>query len=70
MLTFARCLRNHGVSDFPDPDAQGRLTLQMTSAAGVDLKVPSFLRAAKACVGVTHGAITLAEVARAVNGPH
>src|SRR5581483_2161441 len=70
LLTFAGCLRNHGVSDFPDPNAQGQLTLQMMSAAGVDLKAPSFLRAAKACVGATHGAITLAEVARAVNGPH
>lgn len=70
LLAFARCLRNHRVSDFPDPNAQGQLTLQMMSAAGVDLKAPFFLRAAKSCVGVTHGAITLAEVARAVNGPH
>lgn len=70
LLSFGRCLRNRGVSDFPDPNAQGQLTLQMMGAAGVDLKAPSFLRAAKACVGVTHGAITLAEVARAVNGPH
>ena len=70
LLAFAGCLRNHGVSDFPDPNAQGQLTLQMMSAAGVDLKAPSLLRAAKACVGATRGAITLAEVARAVNGPH
>jgi hypothetical protein len=69
-LAFARCLRGHGVSDFPDPNAQGRLTLQMISAAGVDLKAPSFLTAARACIGVTHGAITLADVARAVNGSH
>jgi hypothetical protein len=70
LLAFARCLRNHGVSDFPDPDAQGQLSLQMISAAGVDLKAPSFLTAARACVGVTHGAITMANVAQAVNGPH
>jgi len=69
-LAFARCLRKHGVSGFPDPNAQGQLTLQMISAAGVDLKGPSFLTAARACVGVTHGAITMADVARAVNGPH
>jgi hypothetical protein len=69
-LAFARCLRSRGISDFPDPNAQGQLTLQMISAAGVDLKAPSFLTAAKACVGVTHGAITLADVAQAVNGPH
>jgi hypothetical protein len=70
LLAFARCLRSHGVSDFPDPSAQGRLTLAMIGAAGVDLKAPSFLTAAKACVGVTHGTITLAAVARAINGPH
>jgi hypothetical protein len=69
-LAFARCLRSHGMSDFPDPNAQGQLTLQMISAAGVDLKAPSFLTAAKACVGVTHGQITLGLVAQAINGPH
>jgi hypothetical protein len=70
ILAFARCLRSHGISDFPDPNAQGELTLQMISAAGVNLKAPAFRTAAKACVGVTHGEITLAEVAQAVNGPH
>ena len=69
-LAFARCLRSHGLPAFPDPNAQGQLTLQMISAAGVDLKAPSFLTAAKACVGVTHGQITLGLVAQAINGPH
>jgi hypothetical protein len=69
-LAFARCLRNHGVSGFPDPNAQGQLTLQMINDARVDLKAPSFFTAAKVCVGVTHGAITLPDVARAVDGPH
>lgn len=69
-LVFARCLRGHGITGFPDPNGQGQLTLEMIGAAGVDLKAPSFLTAAKACVGVTHGAIPLAAVARAINGPH
>jgi hypothetical protein len=42
----------------------------MISAAGVDVKAPSFFTAGKACVGVTHGEIPLAAVARAINGPH
>jgi hypothetical protein len=63
-------LRSHGISDFPDPNVQGQLTLQMIRAAGVDLHAPSLLSAAKACVGVTHGAITIAAVVRAINGPH
>ncbi len=68
-LDFARCLRSHGVPNFPDPTAQGQLTLEMVHAAGVDVQAPSFLTAAKACVGVTHGAITMAQVEQAVHHP-
>jgi hypothetical protein len=67
LLVFARCLRAHGISNFPDPSAQGRLTLEMVSAAGVDVRAPGFFTAARTCVGVTHGAITMAQVAAAVN---
>jgi hypothetical protein len=69
LLAFAGCLRGHGVQGFPDPTAQGQLTLQMIHAAGVDLQAPSLLTAAKACVGVTHGAITLAQVEQAIRNP-
>ncbi len=58
---------SHGVADFPDPSAQGKLSLQMISAAGVDLRAPSFLTAARACVGVTHGVISMAAVEQAIN---
>lgn len=68
-LSFAQCLRAHGLHDFPDPNAQGRLTLQMIVAAGVDLHAPQTLTAAKACIGASHGAITMADVEQAVNGP-
>jgi hypothetical protein len=69
-LAFARCLRGHGITDFPDPDSQGHLSIEMIRAAGVDLKAPSVLTAGKACVGVTHGQITVADIERAINGPH
>ncbi|HET8979620.1 MAG TPA: hypothetical protein VFN87_15770 [Solirubrobacteraceae bacterium] len=69
-LAFARCLRSHGLSRFPDPNSQGQITRQMISAAGIDLHQPAVLAAAKACVSVTHGVITKADVERAVNGPH
>jgi hypothetical protein len=69
LLSFAQCLRAHGLHDFPDPNPQGRLTLQMITAAGVDLHAPQTLVAAKACIGASHGAITPADVERAVNGP-
>jgi hypothetical protein len=65
MLSFAHCLRSNGVNDFPDPDAQGRLTLQMIQAAGIDLHAPSVISAADKCVPASHGAITLGDVAQA-----
>lgn len=69
LLAFARCLRSHGVQDFPDPTSQGQLTLTMVHAAGVDLQAPSFLTAARACVGTTHGAITFAQIEQAIHHP-
>jgi len=69
-LAFAHCLHTHGISDFPDPNTQGQITGQMIDASGVDLKAPSFMTAADACVGVTHGAITRAGIARLVNRTH
>jgi hypothetical protein len=70
LLAFAHCLRAHGISGFPDPTANGQLTMEMISAAGVDIHSRSFFNAAKACVGVTHGAITMAQVAAAISGHH
>jgi hypothetical protein len=69
LLAFAHCLRAHGVNSFPDPNAQGQLTTQMIAAAGVDIHAPGLLTAAKACVAVTHGAITMAQVEAAINHP-
>jgi hypothetical protein len=69
LLSFAQCLRAHGLSNFPDPTSQGQLTLQMITNAGVDLHAPQTLTAAKACIGASRGAITPADVEQAVNGP-
>lgn len=67
-LTFARCLRAHGLTGFPDPTPQGQLTPQMVRAAGIDLHAPQVLTAARACIGVTHGALTMAKVQSFING--
>jgi hypothetical protein len=69
-LAFAHCLHTHGIPDFPDPNTQGQITGRMVDASGVDLRAPSFMTAADACVGVTHGAITRAGVARIINRSH
>lgn len=68
LLAFARCLRSHGLTNFPDPTSQGQLSLAMIHAAGINLHAPDVLPAAKACIGVTHGLITPDDVARAING--
>ena len=67
-LAFARCLRSHGFPRFPDPTNTGELTHQMLANAGIDLHQPAVVHAADACVGVTHGLITRAGVARFVAG--
>jgi hypothetical protein len=70
LLAFAHCMRARGISDFPDPNPQGQITREMLSAAGVDLHSHVLLRAALACVRVTHGAVTAAQVEAAVSNPH
>lgn len=69
MLAFAHCLRSHGFRNFPDPNSSGQLTPEMVTEAGIDLHQPGLLRSADRCVSVTHGALTKADVARAVNQP-
>jgi hypothetical protein len=67
MLAFARCIRSHGLVNFPDPTNNG-ITHQMVVAAGINLLQPAVLQAADACAGVTHGYITKAVVARFIAG--
>jgi hypothetical protein len=68
LLAFARCLRSHGFPSFPDPNRSGQVTHEMLAQAGINLHQPAVLQAADACVGVTHGVITKAIVARFVAG--
>jgi hypothetical protein len=67
-LAFAGCLRTHGFPNFPDPTSSGELTPQMVTQAGINLHQPAVLHAADTCVGLTHGFLTKADIARAVNG--
>lgn len=67
-LAFARCIRGHGFPTFPDPSSTGELNHQMVAAAGINLHQPAVLQAGDACVPVSHGFITKADVARFVAG--
>ena len=66
-LSFARCMRSHGVSRFPDPTAQGQLTVAMVQAQGIDVHSPQVLRVVQACLPASHGALTPAKVREALN---
>lgn len=67
LLAFARCLRGHGFPSFPDPDATGQLSAEMIRKAGIDFQAPALLTAGRSCASVTHGRITPAQVAEAIN---
>ena len=69
ILAFARCMRRHGFPRFPDPTSQGQLTPAMLSRAGIDLHQPAIRPAAYACISVTHGLLTRADVNQAVANP-
>jgi hypothetical protein len=48
-LKYARCMRAHGISDFPDPNSQGQLQIQVTPGGDLDPNNPRFQAANKAC---------------------
>ena len=47
LTQFSSCMRSHGVPNFPDPGAQGRLTINASS--GIDPGSPQFQSAQRAC---------------------
>jgi hypothetical protein len=44
MLAIARCMRAHGITNFPDPDPTGGVFVSKTAA-----NTPGYAAAAKAC---------------------
>jgi hypothetical protein len=55
LLAFARCMRSHGVSSFPDPTSTGGFP---TSIKRIDRLTPIFRSAANICLPVAAGAIS------------
>jgi hypothetical protein len=53
MLQYARCMRAHGVPEFPDPKAGGEFKLG--TKAGVDPDTPQFQAAQKTCQKLVPG---------------
>jgi hypothetical protein len=59
-VAYARCMRGHGVTDFPDPTAVpgGGLAFSIDGGPGSDLNQadPTFAAAGRACRGLAPGA--------------
>jgi hypothetical protein len=49
-VKFAECMRNNGVSEFPDPGASGQFTIdQIANGSSLDTSSPAFTQAISAC---------------------
>jgi hypothetical protein len=49
-VRFAKCMRRNGVSNFPDPGASGKLTIDaIANGSSVDTSTPAFNQAIGAC---------------------
>jgi hypothetical protein len=48
-VKFAECMRQHGVTNFPDPDPSGSGFGQRISQAGIDVTSPAFQGAQQSC---------------------
>ena len=48
-LAFSRCMRAHGISDFPDPNAQGGIALSPKPGGDLEPNNPRFQAANQAC---------------------
>jgi hypothetical protein len=66
-LSFARCMRSHGVSRFPDPTPQDGLSVEMVQAQGIDVHSPAVLRVVQTCLPASHGGLTAGKVREALN---
>lgn len=65
-LSFARCMRSHGLARFPDPNAQGQLSVEMVQAQGIDVHSSAVLRVVQACLPASRGWLTPAKVRAAI----
>jgi hypothetical protein len=49
-VTFSQCMRNNGMSNFPDPSASGQFTIDgIANNSGIDTNSPAFRQALSAC---------------------
>ena len=70
-LAYSQCMRSHGVTNFPDPNADGQIQLSGGStngaATGINPNSPTFQAASKACQSKMGPPPTKAQQAQALN---
>ncbi len=49
LLAYSRCMRSHGIKDFPDPNSDGDLAIQAGPGSDLSPKNPQFVAADRAC---------------------
>ena len=65
-LSFAKCMRSHGLARFPDPTAQGQLSVEMVQAQGIDVHSAAVLHVVQVCLPASHGWLTAAKVRESI----
>src|ERR1700722_11152470 len=48
-VAYSQCMRSHGVANFPDPDADGKVSISSTNGSALDPRSASFQAAQKDC---------------------
>jgi hypothetical protein len=48
-LAYAKCMRDHGISDYPDPGASGGIPIRVEPGSDMDPDNPQFKAAEQAC---------------------
>lgn len=61
-LAYAQCIRSHGISNFPDPNSQGQISLRPSE--GINISSPQYEAAQEACKSLQPGAGTPAQQAQ------
>jgi hypothetical protein len=67
-VAFAACMRDRGITSFPDPNSQGDIPPALLAQAGINIHLPSVIAAARACVPSTGGLLSQAAITQATSG--
>lgn len=54
-LQYSKCMRDHGIKDFPDPNPQGGIQISVAPGGDLDPNSPLFKAADKACASLRGG---------------